>query len=49
MCPDLSVPTATFMHGFKKLFDTVVVFQEEKCHLKQFLGRLKVKSHLKVT
>ena len=26
-----------------KLFDTVVVPREEKCHLKHFLGRLKVK------
>ena len=26
-----------------KLFDTVVVLEEEKCHLKHFLGRLKVK------
>ena len=26
-----------------KLFDTVVVLGEEKCHLKHFLGRLKVK------
>ena len=25
------------------LFDTVVVLEEEKCHLKHFLGRLKVK------
>ena len=25
------------------LFDTVVVFEEEKCHPKHFLGRLKVK------
>ena len=26
-----------------KLFDTVAVLGEEKCHLKPFLGRLKVK------
>ena len=26
-----------------KIFDTVVVPGKEKCHLKQFLGRLKVK------
>ena len=26
-----------------KLFDTVVVLEEEKCHLKPFLGRVKVK------
>ena len=26
-----------------KLFDTVVVLEEEKCQLKHFLGRLKVK------
>ena len=26
-----------------ELFDTVVVLGEEKCHLKHFLGRLKVK------
>ena len=26
-----------------KLFGAVVVLEEEKCHLKQFLGRLKVK------
>ena len=25
-----------------KLFDTAVVLEEEKCHLKHFLGRLKV-------
>ena len=25
------------------LFDIVVVLEEEKCHLKHFLGRLKVK------
>ena len=25
------------------LFDTAVVLEEEKCHLKHFLGRLKVK------
>ena len=34
------VITPTFMHG---LFDIVVVLEEEKCHLKHFLGRLKVK------
>ena len=26
-----------------KLFDTVVVLEEEKCHLQHCLGRLKVK------
>ena len=26
-----------------KLFDTVVVLEEEKCRLKHFLGRLKAK------
>ena len=26
-----------------KLFNTIVVLGEEKCHLKHFLGRLKVK------
>ena len=26
-----------------KQFGTVVALEEEKCHLKQFLGRLKVK------
>ena len=30
-----------------KLFDTVVVLEEEKCHVKHFLGRLKVKVTLK--
>ena len=30
-----------------KLFNTVVVLGEEKCHLKHFLGRLKVKVTLK--
>ena len=45
----VSVPTAMLMHGYKKIFDTVVVLEEKKCHLKHFLGRLKVKSHLKVT
>ena len=28
---------------FSNLFDTAVVLEEEKCHLKHFLGRLKVK------
>ena len=28
--------------GISNLFDTVVVLEEEKCHLKHFLGRLKV-------
>ena len=33
-----------FIYGWiSKLFDTVVVLEEEKCHLKHFLGRLKVK------
>ena len=31
------------------IFDTVVVPGEEKCHLKHFLCRLKVKVTLKVT
>ena len=29
------------------LFDTVVALEEMKCHLKHFLGRLKVKVTLK--
>ena len=34
----------SYMYGWiSKLFDTVVVLEEEKCHLKYFLGRLKVK------
>ena len=35
--------TPTFMPWISNLFDTVVVLEEEKCHLKHFLGRLKVK------
>ena len=38
--------THTFMHGFQNYL-TVVVLEEEKCHLKQiFLYRLKVKDTL---
>ena len=34
----------SYMYAWiSKLFDTVVVLGEEKCHLKHFLGRLKVK------
>ena len=35
----------SYIYGWvSKLFDTVVVLEEEKCHLKLFfLGRLKVK------
>ena len=36
--------TCIFMHGFQKQYCTVVVLEEEKCHLKFFSGRLKVKS-----
>ena len=35
--------THTVMHGFQFFFCTFVVPKEEKCHLKHFLGRLKVK------
>ena len=28
--------TCTFIHGFQKLFSTVVALEEEKCHLKHF-------------
>ena len=30
------VITPTFMHGFQTYFDTVVVLEEEKCHLNNF-------------
>ena len=34
----------SYIHAWiSKLFDTIVVLGEEKCHLKHFLGRLKVK------
>ena len=34
----------SYMYGWiSKLFDTVVVLEDEKCHLKHLLGRLKVK------
>ena len=34
----------TYIYGWiSKLFDTVVVLEEEKCHLNIFIGRLKVK------
>ena len=32
-----------FYAWISKLFDTVVVLEEEKCHLKHFLGSLNVK------
>ena len=35
---------SSYIYGWiSKLFDTHVVFEEEKCHLKHCLGRLKVK------
>ena len=40
ICPDLY----SYIYAWiSNLFDTVVVLEEEKCHLKHFLGRLKVK------
>ena len=34
----------SYIYGYiSKLFDTVVVLEEEKCHLKFFSGRLKIK------
>ena len=44
MCPSgfVRVITPTFMHGFQNYL-TQVVLEEEKCHLKYFLGRLNVK------
>ena len=35
--------TCTFMHGFQNHFCTVVVLDREKCQLKHFSRRLKVK------
>ena len=35
--------TCTIMHGFQNNFGTVVALEEEKCLLKIFVGRLKVK------
>ena len=37
------VITPNIYTWISKLFDTAVVLVEEKCHLKHFLGRLKVK------
>ena len=40
ICPDHN----SYMYAWiSKLLDTAVVLEEEKCHLKHFLGRLKVK------
>ena len=34
----------SYIYGWiSKLYDTVVVLEEDKCHFKHFLGRLKVK------
>ena len=41
--------TSSFINWVSKLFDTAVVFEEEKCHLEHFiLGRLKAKITLEV-
>ena len=40
ICPNL----ISYIYGWiSKLFDTVVVLEEEKCHWKHFLDRFKVK------
>ena len=43
VCPDLSRSLSYIYAWISNLFDTVVVLEEEKCHLKHFLGWLKVK------
>ena len=43
MCPDFPGHNSYIYAWISKLFNMVVVLEEEKCHLKHFLGRLKVK------
>ena len=40
VCPDCK---SNIYAWISNLFGTVVVLEEDKCHLKQFLGRLKVR------